>query len=420
MNVRIALLIIVSTFLAVPSASAEITRGKTRCLLCWFCGNLNYKCQHKRNFRNKLRRDGMQIETKYEEPTDREHPPFPPTMNWYATETLMTKAPRRVLLMPVTNAWDNEQLSEKATRFYNRELQKAGVTDILSLNAARTENDWTRWPWSQWSDPTRTGRVSYPELVEAAQRFQSEAVLYTRITVYKPTEPPMISIKSVLVAPCGGDKCEILWSMDATFDAGDLDIWDRAKQFYVHRTAKHWAREDVTRMEPFGGTRFYGHRLMLVSIDRYLEYCFYEVVKNLRIAIRGLRWPHYYHERDATVKVSPDDTTDLNETFFSKRKKMSQEELKEKALARQKGTDTGPSKSSKSSKSTKRSSSGSKKTSIETELEGSKVPQVYPRYKYRIKPTLFTPRRKTATPPDFSEKDTTPKKVSDGDKHGRG
>ena len=305
MKLRIALIFV---FLASPNAFAGL-----------LCGKLNYKCQHKRNYLNKLRRNGLSIEQRGEEPRAHQLEAFPPTMNWFASRTLMERAPRRVLVMPMTNPWDNQGITTRTTRFFNRELQKAGVTEILSLQDMSPENDGVRWPWSKWPDPMRVGKVSYPELVEAAQRFQADAVLYSQVTIYKPTEPPSFGIKALLVEARDPECCEVLWALDAVFDSADIEIWDRAKQYYTQRTYKHWSRDDVTRLEPRGGTRFYGHRLMLVSIDRYLEYCFYEVTKNLRIASRGLRWPHYRHEREASPQTNPGDLINIDEVYFASR-----------------------------------------------------------------------------------------------------
>lgn len=301
MKLRVALLI---AALACPDAFAG------------FCGWLNYKCQHKRNYKNKLHRSGMEIEEHGEEPREHELAAFPPTMNWWASQKLMEQTPRRILLMSLTNPWDNSQISAKTTRFFSQELLKGGFSDVFSLNDMQPENDGVQWPWSKWPDPFRVGHVRYPELVEAADRFQADAVLYAQVTIYKPTEPPNFGLKALLIAPCeNSSRCEVLWAMDVVLDAADLEIWDRAKQYYVQRTYKHWAKDDVTQMEPHGGTRFYGHRLMLVSMDRYLEYCFYEVTKNLRIASRGLRWPHYRYEKEVSPKADPGDLTSLEAAY---------------------------------------------------------------------------------------------------------
>jgi hypothetical protein len=266
--------------------------------------------QYRRHWWDKVRREGLAIEQKREEPRYRELEPFPPTMNWWASRKLMEHTPRRILVMPLTNPWDNPLITENTTRILKRELLKGGFSDILCLQDLSPENQNIRWPWSKWPDPIRVGRIQYPELAEAAARFQAQAILYGQITIYKPTEPPNIGLKALLVE-VRPECCEVVWAMDAVFDAGDLEIWDRAKEYYVQRTAKHVAKDDVTRMEPWGGTRYYGHRLMLVSIDRYLEYCSYEVVKNLRIASRGLRWPHYRYERDVSPKEDPGDSYNL-------------------------------------------------------------------------------------------------------------
>jgi len=301
MKLRIAVLIAV---LACPDAFAG------------FCGWLNYKCQHKRNFKNKLRRNGLAIELRGEEPKEHKQEVFPPTMSWWANQRLMERVPRRILLMPLTNPWDNSQVSQKTTRIFLRELLKAGFSDVLSLNDMRPENDGVKWPWSKWPDPMRVGQVRYPELVEAAERFQADAVLYGQITIHKRTEPQNFGLKALMVAACEDKpQCEVLWAIDVVLDEADLEIWDRAKQYYVQRTYKHWARDDVTQMEPYGGTRFYGHRLMLASTDRYLEYCFYEVTKNLRIAARGLRWPHYRYEKEASPKSVPGDVMRLEYAY---------------------------------------------------------------------------------------------------------
>jgi hypothetical protein len=218
--------------------------------------------------------------------------------------------------MSLTNPWDNSRISSKTTRFFIQELLKGGFSDVFSLNDMQPENDGVQWPWSKWPDPFRVGQVRYPELVEAADRFQADAVLYAQITIYKPTEPPNFGLKALLVAPSANPPCcDVLWAMDVVLDAADLEIWDRSKQYYVERTYKHWAKDDVTQMEPHGGTRFYGHRLMLVSMDRYLEYCFYEVTKNLRIASRGLRWPHYRYEKEVSPKADPGDQTSLEQAY---------------------------------------------------------------------------------------------------------
>lgn len=261
--------------------------------------------QHKvHRKQNKLRRRGLAIEKKGEEPEYHELSPFPPTMNWFASAKIMERTPRRILVMPATNPWNNPDVTRTVTRILTRELLKGGFSDVLSLPDMRPENTWTQWPWSRWPDPIRAGRIKYPELAEAAERFQAQAVLYSQVTIYKQTEPPDFGIKAMLVnigpPPC----CEVVWVVDAVFDAGDTEIWERSLQYYNQRTAKHWRKHNPPKYEPHGGTRYFGHRLMLVSMDRYLEYCSYEIVKNLRIASRGLLWPHYQYERKESPKKS--------------------------------------------------------------------------------------------------------------------
>lgn len=286
------------------------------CAIAAFPGCINYRRQHKRNFKHELRRDGRALELRGEEPRYHEKDPFPPTMNWWASQKLMVHAPSRILIMPVTNPWNNPQITENVTRILTRELTKAGITDVMPLYGMNPENNGVQWPWSRWPDPFQVGQVKYPELAEAAERFQADAVLYGRITVYKASEPPNIGFKGLLVKIGQPPCCEVLWAMDVVLDAGDTEIWERALQYYHQRTAKHWAESEPPEGEPHGGTRHFGHRLMLVSIDRYLEYCSYEIVKNLRISSRGVLWPHYAYEK----KVSPKGevpTYEISEEDFS-------------------------------------------------------------------------------------------------------
>jgi hypothetical protein len=348
-------------------------------------GCINYKRQCKRNHKHKLHRDCLEIELKGEEPRYHEQEAFSPTTSWFTSQKMMEKPPRRILLMPLTNPWNSPKVTENTSRLFYNELLKGGFSDIHLLSDSSpgdSEQDGMQWPWSKWPDPIRVGRIQYPELVEAAERYQADAVLYGQVTIYRPTEPPDFGLKAILVQIGPPPCCEVIWAYDAVWDEGDLEIWDRAKQYYVQRTAKHWAKDDVTVMEPHGGTRFYGHRLMLTTMDRYLEFCFYETVKNLRISSLGVRWPHYQYEKKVSPKgdlpVSHLDKEDFLRLTEKDQTVKGEKEKEKEGRRRWFRRDTGRG-------------------------EGSR--RTYPPYLYRElpQPPAQPPKRQTEPPPDSSD-----------------
>ncbi len=153
--------------------------------------------------------------------------PAPPTIftfSHFRANSLESAPVRRVLLLPMSNETQFPYVEQEIGDALATELRAAGLFEVvMGADDAEQPCAWTL---------RTSGTFDERQLIELAERYQVDAVLYGSVTNYSPYWPPRVGVNLQLV---GTHEAVALASVDGLWDARDEHIAAQAQQFYFAR-----------------------------------------------------------------------------------------------------------------------------------------------------------------------------------------
>ena len=164
---------------------------------------------------------------------------------------------RRVVVAPFHHPEGNEKASDTATEAFVQKLQEAGRFEVVyernvSAELAEEVKLWVR------------GQVNVATLASASTHYQADAFCFGAITQYRAYNPPVLGLKTCLVATGTG---EVVWQADGVFDAKLEVVADAARGYYKRRYQ--------------GDNYFMDADVMLKSMKHFAEFVSDEMVATL-------------------------------------------------------------------------------------------------------------------------------------------
>ena len=149
---------------------------------------------------------------------------------------------RRVVLLPMTLSDDASTSSagrDTLQPLLVSELGKTRRYEVIQLTSAQLKQ-WTgraEWTAEDPIPPDVLGRVR--------EETASDAVLFSRLTQFRPYQPMAVGWSLKLVSLI---DARILWSVDEVFDAGEPTVVNAARRYYLEHQAEATALGDSRSM----------------------------------------------------------------------------------------------------------------------------------------------------------------------------
>src|SRR4051812_38858806 len=151
--------------------------------------------------------------------------PLITTFSHFRADGLNAAPVRRVLLLPMSNETEFPYVEDEISDALATELRAAGLFEVV--RAARETDE------SCAASCCRSnGTFDERQLIDLAERYQVDGVIFGTVTNYNPYWPPRIGINLQLV---GTHEAVTLASVDGLWDARDEHIAAQAQQFYFCR-----------------------------------------------------------------------------------------------------------------------------------------------------------------------------------------
>jgi TolB-like protein len=146
--------------------------------------------------------------------------------NVYTNPSPPMKAIRRVAVLPITTYnkdINSEYLRKTYQPIFMSELFKSKRFEVVE---ATPELLWELNNKKEWQAEEKLPSEFFTKLRDATG---CEAVLFTRVTVFKPYPPVSMGLNIKLVE-C--ESAKIIWSTDEVFDAGNTRVANSARRYY--------------------------------------------------------------------------------------------------------------------------------------------------------------------------------------------
>ncbi|MGR3317837.1 MAG: hypothetical protein ACUZ8O_05095 [Candidatus Anammoxibacter sp.] len=172
-----------------------------------------------------------------------------PPFNHFRSAELDGQSIRKILIVPFAYKDGPEKISTTITEIFAVELGKAGLFQIMNPSLKPSELiDASNILWDR-------GVIDVDVLLNAKKKYGVEAVLFGKITNYKPYIPLVLGMKITMISTLSG---KTLWSIDGDFDSDQKEVVRFAKSYY-----KKYYRKDLS---------LYGWELVLISMERYARF----------------------------------------------------------------------------------------------------------------------------------------------------
>ncbi|MGR3179101.1 MAG: hypothetical protein ACUZ8E_13700 [Candidatus Anammoxibacter sp.] len=183
-----------------------------------------------------------------------------PPFSHFRSAELDEQSIKKVLIVPFLYRNGPEKISATITETFVVELGKAGLFQILNPSVKPTEligASSTLWDGEG---------IDVDVLIKARKKYGIDAILFGKITSYKPYIPLVLGMKITMISALSGN---ILWSIEGDFDSDQKDVVHFAKSYY-----KKNYRKDQS---------LYGWELVLVSMKRYSRFVTNMLISTLTI-----------------------------------------------------------------------------------------------------------------------------------------
>ena len=172
-----------------------------------------------------------------------------PPFGHYRSAELDKQSISKILIVPFSYRDGPEKIATTITETFAVELGKAGLFQIMNPSVKPTGlMDASDVLWDR-------GVIDVDLLLKAREKYGIEAVLFGKITNYKPYIPLVLGMKITMISVLSGNT---LWSIDGDFDSDQKEVVDLAKSYY-----KKYYRKDQS---------LYGWELVLISMERYSRF----------------------------------------------------------------------------------------------------------------------------------------------------
>ncbi|MDR4505539.1 MAG: hypothetical protein MRK01_12235 [Candidatus Scalindua sp.] len=163
----------------------------------------------------------------------------------------------RVLIVPFAFETKREKVVKEVTEAFFIEFQKSARFETILphdiQNGLLRQNDlWTK------------GLVRAESIIEARKRYKVDAIIFGKITHYRPYDPPILGIKIGMFSTVTGN---VLWSSDAIYDSSEASVVRLIKDYHKNNFQKSQS--------------LYDWKILLLSMKRYAQFVAYHIIETL-------------------------------------------------------------------------------------------------------------------------------------------
>lgn len=163
----------------------------------------------------------------------------------------------KVVILELGNDSANPSIGKEMTDALTEEIQKKQVFGLDTL--AKKDPEWKSVDIGKQVD------ISEEKLAEIHQKLHADAVLFGRVTSYRPYPRNSIGLKLKLIDCQTG---QLLWAVDQVWDSTDITIENRIKSFFKKHMRSGYDPLDwkITMLSP----RIY-NKFIAYEVSRTME-----------------------------------------------------------------------------------------------------------------------------------------------------
>ncbi|KAA3595694.1 MAG: hypothetical protein D8M57_02860 [Candidatus Scalindua sp. AMX11] len=179
------------------------------------------------------------------------------SLSFFKSDEYSRTSIHRVLLVPFAYETKREKVVKEVTEAFFIEFQKSARFETILPHEIQDsllqQNDlWTK------------GLVRAESIIEARKRYKVDAIIFGKITQYRPYDPPILGIKIGMFSTVTGN---VLWSSDAIFDSSEASVVQLIKRYHKNNFQKRQS--------------LYDWKIILLSMKRYAQFVAHHIIATL-------------------------------------------------------------------------------------------------------------------------------------------